>query len=102
VARGIDCLLMNTTPKITIYGSATCSYCVAARMLLKKRGLTYDDVLVSEDPDERKEMIARSGSQSVPQIFIGEQTIGGFDELHALDQNGELDRLLDGSLDVNA
>jgi glutaredoxin 3 len=71
-------------------------------MLLKKRGLTYDDVLVSEDPDERKEMIARSGSQSVPQIFIGEQTIGGFDELHALDQNGELDRLLDGSLDVNA
>ena len=47
-------------------------------------------------------MIARSGSQSVPQIFIGEQTIGGFDELYALDQNGELDRLLDGSLSVNA
>ena len=70
-------------------------------MLLKKRGLTYDDVLVSEDPDERKEMIARSGSQSVPQIFIGEKTIGGFDELYALDQNGELDRLLDGSPGVN-
>lgn len=67
-------------------------------MLLKKRGLTYDDVLVSQDPDERKEMIARSGSQSVPQIFIGEHAIGGFDELYALDQNGELDRLLDGSL----
>ncbi len=71
-------------------------------MLLKKKGLIYDDVLVSDDSDERKEMIARSGSQSVPQIFIGEQTIGGFDELYALDQNGELDRLLDGSLSVNA
>ncbi len=93
---------MNTTPKITIYGSATCSYCAAARMLLKKKGLIYDDVLVSDDSDKRKEMIARSGSQSVPQIFIGEQTIGGFDELYALDQNGELDRLLDGSLSVNA
>ncbi len=71
-------------------------------MLLKKRGLTYEDVLVSENPDERKEMIARSGSQSVPQIFIGEQTIGGFDELCALDQNGELDRLLDRSLGGDA
>lgn len=70
-------------------------------MLLKKRGLTYLDVLVSEDPDKREEMIARSGSQSVPQIFIGEQTIGGFDELYALDQNGELDRLLNGSLGEN-
>jgi glutaredoxin 3 len=93
---------MKTTPNITIYGSETCSYCAAARMLLKKKGLTYDEVLVSGDPDKREEMIARSGSQSVPQIFIGEQAIGGFDELYALEQDGELDRLLDGSLGAQA
>ena len=85
---------MNATPNITIYGSETCPYCTAARMLLKKKGLTYDDILVSRDAGKREEMIARSGNQSVPQIFIGDQSIGGFDELYALERNGELDRLL--------
>ena len=63
-------------------------------MLLKKRGLDYDDVLVSANEANRQEMIARSGSDTVPQIFIGEQAIGGFDELCLLEKNGELDRLL--------
>jgi len=63
-------------------------------MLLKKKGLTYDDILVSRDPEKREEMIARSGNRSVPQIFIDDQSIGGFDELYALERNGELDRLL--------
>jgi len=94
VARGIDRLLMNTSSHIIIYGSDTCAYCTAARMLLKKKGLAYEDVLVSNDPKKRQEMIARSGNSSVPQIFIGEQAIGGFDELYALEKNGELDRLL--------
>lgn len=85
---------MNATPNITIYGSETCPYCTAARMLLKKKGLTYDDILVSRDAGKREEMIARSGNQSVPQIFIGDQSIGGFDELYALERKGELDRLL--------
>ncbi len=67
---------------------------MAARMLLKRRGLDYDDVLITSNPDRREEMIARSGKQTVPQIMIGEQAIGGFDELYALEQNGELDRLL--------
>lgn len=85
---------MNATPNITIYGSEACSYCTAARMLLKKKGLAYDDILVSRDADKREEMIARSGNRTVPQIFIGEQSIGGFDELYALERNGELDRML--------
>ena len=85
---------MTTSPTITIYGSETCAYCTAARMLLKKKGLDYDDVVVSGNPDSRREMIARSSSESVPQIFIGEQAIGGFDELYALEKSGELDRLL--------
>lgn len=67
---------------------------MAARMLLKRRGLDYEDLLITSSPDRREEMIARSGNQTVPQIMIGEQAIGGFDELYALDQNGELDRLL--------
>lgn len=85
---------MNTTPNITIYGTETCSYCTAARMLLKKKGITYDDVLDSRDVDKREEMVSRSGNRSVPQIFIDDQSIGGFDELYALERNGELDRLL--------
>lgn len=94
MARGINWFLMSTTPNITIYGSANCSYCTAARILLKKKGLTYDDILVSSDPDKRREMITRSGSQLVPQIFIGNEAIGGFDELYALEEDGEVDRLL--------
>lgn len=85
---------MTTKQNITIYGSETCAYCTAARMLLKKRGLDYDDVLVTGDDDKRREMIARSGSDTVPQIFVGENAIGGFDELQALEKSGELEGLL--------
>jgi len=85
---------MSASPNIIIYGTETCSYCTAARMLLKKKGLKYEDILVSRDAGKREEMIARSGNQSVPQVFIGDQSIGGFDELYALERNGELDRLL--------
>ena len=85
---------MSSPAKITIYGSEHCSYCVAARMLLKKKGLEYDDILVTRDPAARAEMERRSGGQSVPQIFIDDSAIGGFDELYNLEQNGELDLLL--------
>ena len=85
---------MSKLPSITLYGSETCSYCTAARMLLKKKGVAWDEIPVSRDPEKRQEMIARSGRQTVPQIFIDEQPIGGFDELYALERNGELDRLL--------
>ena len=69
-------------------------------MLLKKKGVDYDDVLVSQDVEKLDEMIARSGRRSVPQIMIGDQPIGGFDELYTLDQSGELDQLLDASNDA--
>lgn len=85
---------MSKTPNIVIYGSETCAYCTAARMLLKKKGVTWEEIPVSRDAGKHAEMIARSGRNSVPQIFIGEQSIGGFDELYALDLDGELDRLL--------
>lgn len=85
---------MAATPKIEIYGTEFCAYCTAARMLLKKKGLTYDDILVSRDPGARQEMERRSGRRSVPQIFIDDKPLGGYDELYALEQSGNLDRLL--------
>lgn len=86
---------MANKADITIYGTEYCGYCTAARMLLKKKGLDYEDILVSNDRHARETMIERSGGcTSVPQIFINDQSIGGFDELYALEQSGDLDQLL--------
>lgn len=88
---------MGDNPKIEIYGTEYCGYCSAARMLLKKKGLDYEDILISKDAAARERMLERSGRQSVPQIFINDQPIGGFDELYALEQSGDLDQLLGGT-----
>jgi len=77
-----------------MYGSEYCSYCTAARMLLKKKGVEYEEILIGNDPALREEMIQRSNGTSVPQIFIADQSIGGFDELYELEESGELDRML--------
>ncbi len=81
-------------PPIIIYLTETCSYCGAARMLLTKKGVRYEERVVSRDADLRDEMVERSGKTSVPQIFVGDTHVGGFDELYALDSSGELDKLL--------
>jgi len=80
--------------EITIYGTEFCSFCTAARMLLKKKGVDYADVLVSRDDERREKMERLSGRRSVPQIFIDGHSIGGFEELYALEISGELDSLL--------
>lgn len=79
---------------VTVYGNATCPYCGAARMLLTRKGVPFTDINVGGDPELLSEMRQRSGGTSVPQIFIGETPIGGFDELDALDKSGELDKIL--------
>ena len=63
-------------------------------MLLKKKGVEHEELLVGNDPALREEMIQRSNRTSVPQIFIDDQAIGGFDELYELEVSGELDRML--------
>lgn len=63
-------------------------------MLLKKKGIEYEELLLGNDPVLREEMIQRSNRTSVPQIFIDDQAIGGFDELYELEDSGELDRML--------
>ena len=87
---------MSTAAPIVMYGTRTCGYCGAARMLLTKKGVEFEDIVVTDDPQLREEMMQRSGRTSVPQIFVGEHHIGGFDELYALEQGGELDKLLAG------
>lgn len=78
---------------IRIYGTNSCAWCGAARMLLKRKNLDFDDILVG-DPEKRREMERLSGRRSVPQIFIGTEPIGGYDDLVALERSGELDRMI--------
>jgi glutaredoxin 3 len=81
--------------KITMYSTGVCPYCVAAERLLKSKGVAeIDKIRVDLDPAKRDEMMARTGRRTVPQVYIGEQHIGGFDDLSALDRAGGLDPLL--------
>ena len=79
---------------VVIYGNSTCGYCGAARLLLTKKGVPFTDLLVNKEPELRREMQERSGRTSVPQIFIDDRHVGGFEELTELDANGELNRML--------
>lgn len=81
--------------QVTIYTRALCGYCTAAKRLLDKKQVIYDERNASQTPQLRQEMIARSnGRTTFPQIFIGDTHIGGCDDLHALERNGRLDTLL--------
>jgi glutaredoxin 3 len=80
---------------IVLYSKPGCGYCHAARDLLDRKGADYEDIIASSDPAKKQEMIQRSGGRmTFPQIFIGGKHIGGSDDLHALDRQGELDALL--------
>ncbi|MFT6450823.1 MAG: glutaredoxin 3 [Halocynthiibacter sp.] len=80
---------------VELYTTPTCPYCVAAKKLLAAKGVSYSDVNVAADPSKRQLMTKRAnGRRTVPQIFIGDIHIGGFDELNALNRAGKLDALL--------
>ncbi len=87
----------GTAADITVYRTGWCPYCERARQILLKKGLKFAEIDVEEDSAKRAEMIARSGRRTVPQIFIGERHIGGCDELTALAESGELDRIIEGA-----
>lgn len=81
--------------QVTIYTRAFCGYCAAARRLLERKGVAYVEHDATSSPQLRQEMIARAGGRSTfPQIFIGDVHVGGCDDLHALERDGRLDRLL--------
>ena len=79
---------------VTMYSTRFCPYCMRARDLLDRRKVSYTDIDVSAGPELRRDMIARSGRHTVPQIWIGERHVGGFDDLYRLEQQGRLDEIL--------
>jgi len=80
---------------VEIYTSPLCGFCHAAKRLLTAKGITFSEVDVLMEPERKPEMIQRAnGGRTVPQIFIGDDHIGGCDELHALERAGKLDALL--------
>ena len=86
-----------TMAHILMYSTRVCPYCVRAEQLLAKKGITPDQIekiRVDDHPEQRAEMMRITGRRTVPQIFIGDRHVGGFDDLAALDAAGELDPLL--------
>lgn len=82
-------------PPITIYTKSWCPYCSAAKKLLDEKGAAFTEIDIEAKPEARADMVQRAGGRtSVPQIFIGERHVGGCDDLHALDEKGQLEALL--------
>lgn len=80
---------------VTLYSKKICPFCIRAKGLLKSKGVNINEISIETDMEQREEMLKKSnGAMTVPQIFIGDYHVGGCDELFALDEKGELDKLL--------
>lgn len=84
-------------PEITVYTSAICGYCVAAKQFLKSQGLQWNEVRIDLDSAAREAMMTRARRTSVPQIFVGETHVGGYDDMMALHRKGGFLPLLEGA-----
>jgi len=89
--------VLSDAPRILIYTTAVCPYCVAAKNFLKSKGQTWTEIRVDADPAEREKMVALTRRTSVPQIFIGDTHVGGYDDMIALHRAGGLEPLLAGA-----
>jgi len=85
---------MTQAPAVTLYATSWCPYCTRARALLTSKGVSFTEIDIEATPGARAEMQARAGRNSVPQIFVGERHLGGFDDTKALDDQGLLDSIL--------
>lgn len=85
---------LNDMPDIQIYTSTICPYCIMAKRLLDKKGVGYNEINVDEKPELRLEMMQRSKRRTVPQIYIDNFHVGGYDDLYALEREKKLDNLL--------
>ena len=83
-------------PEIIMYSTRICPYCVRAEYLLQRKGVTVKKILLDGDPDAMHNMEQLTGRRTVPQIFIGDYHVGGYDDLAELDMDGKLDELLAG------
>jgi glutaredoxin 3 len=82
--------------KITIYTKSSCPFCVRAKRLLDRKGVAYEEVSVEGEDDLRLWLVEKSGQMTVPQIFVGERSLGGFSDIDALDREGKLGPILLG------
>lgn len=83
---------------VVMYSTQVCPYCQMAERLLKSRGVQHiEKILIDKDPSQREEMMKRTGRRTVPQVFIGETHVGGYDDLSALDRAGGLTPLLEAA-----
>ena len=81
--------------KVEIYTTAICAYCASAKQIFEYKSVPYTEIRIDQDPAKLAEMTERTnGARTVPQIFINDESIGGFDELRALEQDGSLDKKL--------
>lgn len=81
-------------PKVVVYSTAICPYCVRAKALLQRKGVEYEEKMIEGDREAMREMLNRSKRKTVPQIFIDDYHVGGYDDMAELDSEGKLDRLL--------
>ncbi len=86
----------SATMPITLYTTAICPYCVAAKNFMKSKGLSWTEIRIDTDPAERAKMMARANRTSVPQIFVGDVHVGGFDDMMSLHRAGKFEPLLSG------
>jgi len=80
--------------KVIVYGTKFCPYCDRAKSLLQRKGVTYKEIKVDQDMAQMREMMEKSKRRTVPQIFIGDYHVGGYDDMAELDASGKLDKLL--------
>jgi glutaredoxin 3 len=84
------------TPKVTVYTKDLCPFCVRAKRLLEKKGVAFEEVNVEHNDALRAWLVERSGQRTVPQVFVGDRSLGGFSDIDALDREGKLDPILRG------
>lgn len=89
--------MSNQTPKVVLYTTRFCPFCVRAKSLLDHKQVSFEEIAVDNNPDKRREMMEKAGRHTVPQIWIGETHVGGCDELFMLERAGKLDSLLAGT-----
>ena len=83
--------------KVEVYSSKNCPYCVMAKQLLDRNGITYTEIRIDLDPEKRKEMVNKSRQRTVPQIFINDRSIGGYTDLLAIENTQKLEMMLNST-----
>jgi glutaredoxin 3 len=85
-------------PKVQVYSKENCPYCIRAKSLLSRKGVSFEEIDVEHDDAKRTWLVEATGQRTVPQIFVDGRSLGGFTDIEALDKKGELDRILRGEV----